>query len=133
MSIENNKRRKTPQLSPVSVRLNLEERRELERRAGQMPLSRYIRLKLFGERNADWKSARPKRKPQTAPEHKTELARALMQFGQSEVAQNLSDIARVLKLGIVPASDDLIARLETACRDIGDIRELLVKELTKRG
>lgn len=80
-------------LSQFCVRISDVERAMLERRAGNQPLSAYVRAQLFGD-NAQ--KRRAVRRPKT---NDAEFAKALALLGQSRFSSNLNQIAKAANTG----------------------------------
>ncbi len=109
---------------PISVRFSDEERSELERKAGDLTLSAYIRSRCVGE---------------TAPAHRTRgkrpvkdheaLGRVLGALGQSCLSNNLNQLAKAVNAGTLGLPDDSEAALLAAVDDISSIRETLIMAL----
>ena len=118
------KRRNKPP-PPFSLRLTAEERARLEREAGSLTLSAYVRERLFGEAPA---RRRRTRKP---VEDHIALARVLAQLGQSSLASNVNQLARAVHVGTLPATPDTKAALDEACADVAAMRRDLMRALGK--
>lgn len=73
--------------SPLSVRLSPEERAFLERRAGNRPLSSYVKAVLLGGETPRSRDAR------TQTDHAM-LARVLAALGKSQLSASLERLAR---------------------------------------
>ncbi|MEZ5918974.1 MAG: plasmid mobilization relaxosome protein MobC [Alphaproteobacteria bacterium] len=113
--------------APFSLRLSQEERERLERDAGDMPRSAYIRSCLFDET-----TPRKRRLKNPVKDHKI-LAQALALLGQSRIASNLNQIAKALNSGSLIISPDTEDVIREACAAIIQIRDLLMKALDMRG
>lgn len=111
--------------APFSLRLSANERGWLEERAGGRPLGTYIRSRLFGDDDVLERRAVP-RTPKT---NTKELARLLTTLGQSRLSQNMNQIAKAANMGVIECSPELEAELHLACREISDMRSMLVRAL----
>ncbi|GAB5489666.1 MAG: hypothetical protein Pars2KO_32360 [Parasphingorhabdus sp.] len=113
---------------PISVRFTAEERAELERNAGDLTLSSYVRSRCVGD---------------TAPAHRTRgkrpvkdqeaLGRVLGALGQSRLSNNLNQLAKALNNGTLGLQEDTEAELLKAAYDIAYIRLTLIKALGLAG
>lgn len=109
---------------PISVRFTQEERAELERKAGDLSLSSYVRSRCIGE---------------TAPAHRTRgkrpvkdheaLGKVLGALGQSRLSNNLNQLAKAAHTGTLGVQDDTEEALLKAAYDIAYIRLTLIKAL----
>ena len=123
-SSEKAQRQKLP--PPYSIRFTHEERARLDREAGKMPLSRYIRLKLFGADADQVKSRRPRVKRHQPNLDQQALGRVLAGLGASRLASNLNQIAKAAHMGALPVTPELEADLREACEALQDMREDLI-------
>lgn len=105
-----------------SLRLSPEERRELEIRAGRMPVGAYIRFMLF-------EMPSPRRKTRKPPLDQEILRQLLTELANARLANNLNQIARACNQGTLPVTEETEAALQQAYQDIHDMREHLVKAL----
>jgi len=117
--------------SPISLRLNQEEREQLEHDAGDRTLSAYIRERLFGKLIGPFQPRRPKHKRHTpSPDHVI-LAQVLGKLGESRLASNLNQIAKAANIGTLPVTDELIFELHAACANVQEMRDEVIKALGK--
>ena len=110
---------------PFSLRLTTEQRRELETRAGTLPLGEYIRTRLFSDttpREPARRHARP------VADHKA-LAELLAKLGASRLASNMNQLARAANSGALPVTPETEAALRQACADIAAMKALLMQAL----
>lgn len=121
------RKRKPP--PPTSIRFNHAEREQLERDAGSMTLSAYIRLVLFGPAAEAYKSRRPKRKPREPRSDEVLLSQLLAILGQSRLASNFNQIVKLAHSGSLPVTPELEDELREACAAIKDMRLMLITAL----
>lgn len=117
---------KTP--APFSLRLTFEERAQLEEAANGVPLGAYIKAKLFGE-----DLERVRRRNTRPVEDHIALARVLARLGQTRLSSNLNQLARAVNTGTLPVHPDIEAEIRDACREVGEIRDELMRALGKSG
>lgn len=114
--------------SRVTIRFSQDEKARLEKAAGKLSLSAYIRQRLFG----DGVSKRPKRhvhKQRQPSINHTEIARLLGTFGQSEVAQSILALNLALQAGEANVSAETEDKVATACDDLHEIKVALIMAL----
>lgn len=109
---------------PFSLRLTKEERAELERRAGSMPLASYIKSVLFA---GDAPTYRARRKPPVAD--RKALADVLACLGASRLANNLNQLAKAANIGDLYFDEGTKRDLGRAAADIAAMRDLLMRAL----
>lgn len=108
---------------PFSIRLTAEERQQLRRAAGSIPLGSYIRSRLLLDRSV-------KRRVQRAPvQDQAALARVLGQLGQSHLASNLNQLAKAANMGALPVTPEVAAALRDACEHVRAMRLALMRAL----
>lgn len=112
--------------TPFSLRLTVEERTYLERKAGNRPLSVYIREILLGDQCS---KRRAQRKPKV---NQKELAGVLAALGQSRMSANLNQIAKAANSGSIKVPEDTQQQLEDAYQAIIAMREALYIALGMR-
>lgn len=109
--------------APLSVRFSETELSELRRRAGNMPLSGYVRRAALG-------TGAPAVRQAPRPDiDRASLARVLALLGQSRLASHVGELARAARSGSLPVDDATAGALNTACCDIAEIRTHLLKAL----
>ena len=101
-------------LAPFSLRLTEAEKRTLIKRAGDKPLSAYVRDHLFQDK--------------AAPDKKN-LAHILALLGQSQIARHLDDLVRSVRRGAVIISPETESKLTEALLDIRRIKTVLMAAL----
>lgn len=120
-------KRYTKREAPFSLRLSFEERAELGKRAGDMPLSAYMKSLLFTE---DAPSYRKRRKPAQADEKK--LAEVLACLGASRISNNLNQLAKAANSGALHVDEDTRKSIHAACDDVRLMRLFLMEALGKK-
>ncbi|MCZ8193846.1 plasmid mobilization relaxosome protein MobC [Brevundimonas sp.] len=116
---------KQPRTPPFSLRLSFEERQKLEALAGDEALGAYIRSLIFNEEAAPL----AKRRRARPVKDNEALLRVLTQLGQSRLANNLNQLAKLANLGALPLTPDVEESLREAARDIAAIRSAVVQAL----
>lgn len=122
----------TKRCPPLSVRLTPEERQLLLDATGKMPLSDYVRSRLFGgleDGKSDVSANMPVRL--SARERQRLLAQILAKLGETSALHSLTGISEAAELGLLTMSPDVLVRLNEACADINVIRLMLIKSLGK--
>lgn len=123
-------KRKTP--PPFSLRLSWDERAQLEKEAGRLPIGEYIRRKLFGEPDTPGNKKRAPRGPRKSHtptvDHKL-LAQLLGTFGQSELGRSMLALSMAAQCGALPVDEELTEKLHSACDDINEMRHVLIVAL----
>ena len=115
-------KRKRP--SPFTIRLSVEERAILARRAGSQPLGAYIRGRLLGEAQTARKAAPRKQRLDYEL-----LGRILGLLGETDLAKTLCVLAVAAESGSLAVDRDVANKLNTACADVREIRLQLVAAL----
>tara|TARA_B110000858_G_C17809185_1_gene479958 strand:+ start:900 stop:1313 length:414 start_codon:yes stop_codon:yes gene_type:complete len=113
--------------TPFSLRLTFDERAILEGAAGDRPLGAYIRERLLNGEEAPRKKSK-KRKKQPLKDVKA-LSQVLAELGQSRIANNLNQLARASNTGSLPVTPDTERALMSACADVREMRNLLMRAL----
>ena len=86
---------------PFSLRFTFEERVRLERQAGSMPLSAYIKSVIFADSAPQYR----KRRRSAAADEKL-LAEVLAALGASRIANNLNQLAKAANSGTLYFDQD---------------------------
>jgi len=109
--------------APFSLRLNSQERQEMQRLAAGQPLGRFIKDAILkhGQRPAF------KRKPLIADQKA--LAKLLGALGQSRIASNINQLAKAANSGSLPVNKDVIDGLNDAVEAIRWMRDTLIKAI----
>jgi hypothetical protein len=111
-------------LSPVSVRLTKEERALLEKRAGGIGLSTYLKATVLGD------GVRSRRKvPPSADQ--VLLARVLGQLGAVGIASYLRSLAEAAESGSLHLDDLTVTELKQACAAVLAMQVDLMRALGK--
>ncbi len=123
-SIDKPEKPKKTYPKPVSVRFTNEERAELERKAGDLTLSAYVRSRCVSD---------------VAPAHRMcgkrpvkdyeALSQVLGALGRSNLTNNVNQIAKAVNRNGAALPDDMDAALRQAAFDIAYIRMTLIKAL----
>ena len=108
--------------SRLSVRLTPEERLELERRAGGVRLSEYVRRSLLG-------SFRDKNRDAPIDQKQRELAQILGLLGQSGAFQALVDLSEGMRIGALPADEETKEAILAARTELAEIKTKLMRAL----
>ena len=114
--------------SSVSIRFTDDERKQLNRDAGKLSLSAYIRQKLLGPIVAKRKPQYTRKQRQPKPDY-VELAKILGQLGQSELATSMLVLAIAAKSGALPVTPELEEKFHMACDDIHGMSIALIASL----
>ncbi|MEP5730122.1 MAG: hypothetical protein ABJL67_12220 [Sulfitobacter sp.] len=116
--------------SPVSVRLTEEERLRLEAEAGGLPLSRYIRIKLF---HSDTPATPTLDGTRLSPHSRQKLlAQILASLGRSGIAASLAELTELARLGLLPDDGELPKLLTSAREEFAGLRIDLLRALGLR-
>ena len=118
------KQGKRREISPLVIRLTVEERSRLEELAAGMTLSAYVRACLFGQ-----EAKRRKRRPKDAVADKKAAAEALALLGQSRIANNLNQLAYHANIGALEIGASEREQIDEAYAHVLAIRTLLVTAL----
>ncbi|WP_417681692.1 hypothetical protein [Roseibium sp.] len=105
----------------ITIRLKPDEYALLTVKAGTKPISTFLR-------DLALKEAAERRKPNTpAPlKDRKDLAQALALLGKSGLSQSMAELARGVRLGTLPISEETEAQIETGCRDIATMKSALM-------
>ncbi len=112
--------------TPFSLRLTFDERATLERAAGDWPLGKYIRFKLLNGEEAPRRVRKRTRKPL---KDERALGQLLAELGKSRLANNLNQLAKASNTGSLPVTPDTERALRSACADVREMRNLLMRAL----
>lgn len=118
------KRIRVPRPKPFSLRLTFEERTRLEQAAGGQPIGGFIKARLFGA----GQSLKPARRRVPVKDHQA-LGEVLARLGASRIAGNLNQLAHAASLGALHVDEAVRQMLDAACREIVEMRQLLMRGL----
>ena len=104
--------------------MTFEEKANLEKAAAGMPLSSYIRWKIF-----DPSTPPPQRRGKFPVKDHQALAQLLGLLGQSRLANNVNQLARAANTGSLAVTPDTEEALMSATADINHMRQLLIQAL----
>ena len=108
---------------PFSIRLTVTERQKLKQAAGKRPVGVYIREKLF-----DGETVKRRARRSIEPDSEA-IARLAGLLGQSRIANNLNQLAKLANVGNLPVDDEVKVDLVEACEHVSEIRSVLLKAL----
>lgn len=111
---------------PFSLRLSADEKAELLRRAGNMPLGAYIRSRLLTGMENHRRARRQPVKDEKA------LGKLLGELGKAKLANNLNQLAKAANTGSLPVTTDTERAIAEACRDVRWMRDTLISALGLR-
>ena len=114
-------------VKPLSLRLSFEQRKVLEKEADGLPVSTYIKIRLFGSQRGE----RDTRIPRPLKD-KQALAQLLGRLGQPGIATNLQDLSDAAASGSLIIDNGTTQALHTALQDIRNIRDHLIAALGLR-
>ena len=112
---------------PLSLRLTFAERQRLDKAAGPMTISAYIRERLFHTPD------QRKRNFRRPVENEDALSQLLIELGRSNLSNNLNQLARATHRGALPVPDEIQQRLDQACSDVEHMKKLVVQALGLKG
>jgi hypothetical protein len=111
---------------PTTIRFTEEERSNIEYSRGHLSISAYIRDCVL--KNANMKSRRNS-KSYSPSESRTLLAQILALLGKSRATGALREILDLARMGALPVTPELEAKISAACEDIRSIKQMLIKAL----
>lgn len=117
---------KRRELSPLTLRLTVEERARLEELAAGMTLSAYVRACVFAEEER-LRATRPA----DAIAEKKALAEVMGLLGHSRIASNLNQLAHHANLGLMIEDDRAKGQIAEANQHLLAIRTALMAALGK--
>ena len=115
------RRKREPASRPFSIRLTEPERRRLESEAGSLALGTYVRSRLLDHV--------ARRRTTASASDRCLLSQILGKLGRLRFASSLSDLAAAANVGAVVMTPDLEQDIRTACRDLRDMRSMLMRAL----
>lgn len=114
---------KPPRPVPFSIRLSADERSMLERKAGNKPLSGYIREQLLRDQTTT------RKKVQSPKPDYVLLGKILAALGPSDLATSICMMAKLAEHGSLLVDDDCAKSLQSACDNIQEMRRSLIHAL----
>lgn len=108
---------------PFSIRLNRQEREELQNLAAGLPLGRFIKDAIFN------KGMRPARTRKPSIIDQKLFAQLLGAIGKSRIANNINQLAKAANSGSLPVNKEITDSLNDAVDAIKWMRETLIKAL----
>ncbi|MBO6816375.1 MAG: hypothetical protein JJ891_16080 [Rhizobiaceae bacterium] len=109
---------------PFAIRLTDDERKELERRAGEMALGTYIKIALFAE------GVKPRARGMRVPvKDHVRLAELLALLGSSRLSESMHKLSEAASTGTLYVDDDVPIAIKKACNDICVMRLMLMQSL----
>jgi len=117
-----------PKTIPFSIRFTPAEKAELEHRAGSAPLGVYARERLLGRAERNYRRLRTKQTKAPTVD-RTALAQVLGLLGKSERERNLKYISEAARVGALLLTPDVLEHIDQACRDIAEIKSMVMKAL----
>ncbi|MCB9993018.1 MAG: hypothetical protein H6873_05100 [Hyphomicrobiaceae bacterium] len=118
---------KAKRSAPISLRVSDAERQALDVRAGNLPLSTYIRGVLFDGNRPSVRTYGRK-----ALADRAIVARILSALGKASLTVNLAALADAAQSGSLIADEDTVSRILEACDDLAAIRAMLLRALGKQ-
>jgi hypothetical protein len=117
-------KKKKSDFSPICFRVSPDERAELERKAGSMTISAFIRWSIFG----DDATPRKRRVKRPIKDYRI-LAQLFALIKQTQCWNNLNQIARGINSNTWIVTPETEKLLQDACKAIIEIRSMLMKAL----
>lgn len=119
------KRKKPP--SPLSIRWTWEEKNDLVARAGDVPVSAYVKSVLFSD------AAKPTRLSPRNPllDHQL-LGQILAQLGRNAFAPDLAALAEAVRSGSLPLDEITTKQIDQSVSDIARLRRTIMEALGRR-
>lgn len=108
----------------ITCRVTEEEYERLERDAAGTSISDHMRACFFG----DSAPVRRTRGKFPVKDHKL-IAQLLAKLGDSRIANNLNQLARLANTGSLPVTPETEETLRLVCRYVADVRRLLLQAL----
>lgn len=110
--------------APLSLRLSRDERARLERDAAGMSLGAYIKWRLF-----DPERPPPRTRGKAPVRDHILLSQLMALLGQSRLSSNVNQLAKAANSGSLPITPETEAELNHACRDLAEVRRMLMQAL----
>ena len=113
---------KTKYPPPYSLRLTFEERQRLDRDAGNMPISAYIREQLFDKPST-------RRQYNRATKEQEFFKEILKALAETRISSNLNQLAKASNEGRLILDPDTKRSLDQACADMHEIRAEIIRSM----
>ncbi|MEJ7926383.1 hypothetical protein WG908_06370 [Sphingobium sp. AN641] len=110
--------------APLSLRLSRDERARLERDAAGMSLGAYIKWRLF-----DPDRPPPRTRGKAPVRDHILLSQLMALLGQSRLSSNVNQLAKAANSGSLPVTPETETDLRHACRDLAEMRRMLMQAL----
>lgn len=107
---------------PYSLRLTFEERQRLERDAGNIPLSAYIRERLFNDPS-------PRRRYSKRHKDHDIFLEILKELSDTRISSNLNQLAKASHMGKLVLAPETEEELKEACLALKDIRSEIMRNM----
>ncbi|MEO1749144.1 MAG: hypothetical protein AAFR27_11115 [Pseudomonadota bacterium] len=118
---------------PISIRFTSDELCELKRLAGHLPLSTFVRQRLFGGEGWSESAKRPHLIARlSAQQRQRLLAQILLKLGQLRCVDNVNETLAAIQSGLIEASPEACTSLDALTRELTTIRVELLKALGLR-
>ena len=108
-------------LAPLSIRLTEKERKQLEKLAGDIPLSKFVKQQVFSEK--------PKVLRSEIVDRYEMLARILAALGEKDIFANLDFITKTIEAGDLELSGEQTEQIATTCVLVLEMRNDLIRAL----
>lgn len=115
------RQRRKPANRPFSIRLSNAERQLLEAEAGSQALGTYVKTRLL--------NGVVRRRTSVSSQHCKTLSELLGKLGRLRIASSLSDLAAAAGTSAIVMAPDLEQEIRSACRDLRDMRIMLMRAL----
>ena len=106
---------------PFSIRLSKTERQLLEQEAGAQSLGTYVRARLL--------DGVARHRTGTAPKDTAAISQVLGKLGRLQLSSNFADLVIAARAGAIAMTPELERELQTACQDVREMRDLLMRAL----
>jgi len=119
------KKARKPKAKPFCIRLTDDERAELEKQAGKLPLGTFARKQLLGSKAVPRKKHSRVRHPKVSDKN---LALVMALFGDQRISSNLNQLARHANMGTMDFDDYTLEQIQEACAAMIAVRNYLLGE-----
>ena len=115
---------------PVSIRFTADELYELKRLAGDLPLSVFVRQRLFDSEGSRTNEKLPPPSGRLTVQGRQKLlAQILLKLGQIRCVDNVNETLQGIQSGLIEASPEVCTSLDALTRELATIRVELLKAL----